>query len=296
MTLDAIIIHYHDLRNTRELIESIKRNDIRGGLKIRIIVVDNGTQDNKTTFENILYIQNPKNLGFTGGVNVAVKRALGDKSDYVLILNNDIFLKSDFFTNIIKTADNADIISPKIYFAPGFEFHKDRYKESELGKVIWFAGGKIDWSNIIGTHIGVDEVDSGQFDKQKEIEFATGACVLIKTEVFQKIGLLDEKYFLYLEDMDFSLRAKRAGMKLSYSPKAIAWHKNAASSSSGSDLQNYYFTRNRLLFAFKFAKTKTKFAVLKQLTLESLKDTTKRKALIDFITLRFGQGSFRIHP
>src|SRR3989304_3264732 len=70
------------------------------------------------------------------------------------------------FKNIFKRSQVDGIVSPKIYFAPGFEFHKDKYPKTDLGKVIWYAGGRIDWSNIIGMHVGVDEVDIGQFNEK----------------------------------------------------------------------------------------------------------------------------------
>ena len=115
--------------------------------------------------------------------------------------------------------------------------------------------------------------------------------MLVKKEVFEKIGMFDEKYFLYLEDMDFCVRAKKAGFGITFFPQAKLWHKNAvASGGSGSLLQDYYITRNRLLFAFKFAKLRTKLAVLKQAVLKA-SNSTKRAALIDFLTYKFGRST-----
>ena len=92
--------------------------------------------------------------------------------------------------------------------------------------------------------------------------------------------------------MDFCIRAKKSGFKIIFEPHAIIWHKNASSSGgSGSNLQDYYITRNRLLFAFKYAKIKTKIAVLKQITKQATSQI-KRKALLDFLTMRFGKGNF----
>jgi len=140
--------------------------------------------------------------------------------------------------------------------------------------------------------LGVDEVDRGQFAKRKLITFATGACMLVKRSVFEKIGYFDEKYFLYLEDMDFCVRAKNAGFKIIFEPEAVLWHKNASSSGgSGSALQDYFITRNRLLFAFKFASIRTKFALFRQI-LGQIRSPIKRKALADFLTFNFGKGSY----
>ena len=116
--------------------------------------------------------------------------------------------------------------------------------------------------------------------------------MLVKKEVFEKIGFFDEKYFLYLEDMDFCVRTLKAGFKILFEPKAIIWHKNAGSAGgSGSVLQDYFITRNRLIFAFKYANLRTKLAVLKQ-TLSQINIPAKRKALVDFATFNFGKGSF----
>ena len=116
--------------------------------------------------------------------------------------------------------------------------------------------------------------------------------MLVKKEVFEKIGYFDEKYFLYLEDMDFCVRAEKAGFKIFFQPRAVIWHKNAKSTGgSGSSLQDYFITRNRLLFAVKYAKLRTKIAVFRQIA-SQFQDTIKRKALIDFLKFNFGRGSF----
>lgn len=291
-----IILNYNGLQNTLECISSVKRLK-KTNCQIKIIVIDNNSQDSsKKEFQRlagITFIESTVNLGYSGGNNLGINDALRTNADFILILNNDVFIDKNAISYLIKAASEADIISPKIYFSKGFEFHKPRYKKDELGRIIWYAGGQIDWNNIIGKHIGVDEVDNGQYNHKKELDFATGAAILVKREVFEKIGLFDEKYFLYLEDMDFCVRAKRAGFKIIYEPEAVLWHKNAASAGgSGSKLQDYYITRNRLLFAYKFAKLKTKLAVLKQVFLDS-SNSIKRHALIDFITYQLGKSKIK---
>lgn len=295
MKIAFVVLNYKGLEETLECLESLRRCE-KGGNEVEVIIVENGSEDGSyealSKLTDIELIANSKNLGFSGGMNSGIEYAIKRQADYVIILNNDTVVDKNLIVNFAKLAQKSDIVAPKIYFAPGFEYHKSRYKKSDLGKVIWYAGGFVDWQNILGRHIGVDEVDSGQFGKSKEIDFATGACMLVKREVFEKIGLLDEKYFLYLEDMDFCVRAKKAGFKIIYDPKAILWHKNAISAGgSGSKLQDYYFTRNRLLFAFKYAKLNTKLAVLRQ-TLKQSSDKIKRDALFDFLLMKFGFKNF----
>ena len=295
MKIAIVVLNYNGKENTLACINSIKKLN-KSNYKVKLIVVDNASNDGSSEalskIKDIMLVKNDKNLGYSGGNNIGIKHALSLGSEYILILNNDTIVEKSLIINLINSAKKGDIVSPKIYFAKGFEFHKNRYKKEDLGKVIWYAGGKIDWQNVIGIHIGVDEVDHGQFSKRLEINLATGACILIRRQVFKKIGFFDEKYFLYLEDMDFCVRAKRAGFKIIFEPKAILWHKNASSGGgSGSGLQDYYISRNRLLFATKYAKARTKFAVFKQI-LSQINSPIKRKALIDFVTFNFGKGSF----
>lgn len=268
-----VTINYNGQENTIECLDSLE--DIEtDGFELHTVVVDN-YPENRLKIDSQEYskiglsaIFNPVNSGFSGGMNVGIKKALEGNADYILILNNDVFVKKDFLKEMFDFAqknDKAGIVSPKIYFAKRYEFHKNRYKESELGRVFWYAGGEMDWANVIGHHRGVDELDSGQFDETEKTDFATGCCMLVRRELFEKIGLLDEKYFLYYEDNDFSQRAEKAGFEIYYLPKAIIWHKNAGSTGgSGSKLQDYYIARNRMYFGMKFAPFRSKIALLRE--------------------------------
>ena len=294
MRIAVVVLNYNGIEETLACLDSLRKCDI-GKHQVSTIVVDNNSADNSpeklSKLREIHLIKNKENLGFAGGMNVGIQYALDHKADWILILNNDTFVEKSFLLNLIEAGKMADIISPIIYFAPGFEFHKKRYNENQLGKVIWYAGGEIDWQNILGLHLHVDEVDIGKFKKGGETDFATGACMFVRRQVFEKIGLFDERYFLYLEDMDFCMRAKLKGFRVYFEPKSIIWHKNASSTGgSGSTLQDYYITRNRLLFALKFAPWRTKLAVFKQV-LGQFSNPVKRQALIDFATYRFGKGT-----
>lgn len=305
-----IILNWNGKENTLECIKSIEKLQMlnppagRAGVQCQIYVVDNGSTDGsvetfnklQTTNYDLKVIENKKNLGFCEGNNVGMRKALKDGNDLVMILNNDTLLDGKLAFQLIETFDkypDAGIVSPKIYFAPGFEFHKGKYKKSELGKVIWYAGGLIDWNNVFSSHRGVDEVDRGQHDKVTETDYASGACFLVKKEVLQKIGLFDKDYFLYWEDADLSERAKRAGFKVLYAPPAHLWHKNAGSSRVGGALHDYYLIRNRLLFGAKYASLRARFALLR----ESLKFLVfgrpwQRRAVLDYYFGNMGKGSF----
>ncbi|MEK9171091.1 MAG: glycosyltransferase family 2 protein [Patescibacteria group bacterium] len=279
MRIATVILIYGKSPNLEECLASLKSAK-HPGIDNKIIVVDNSKD----------------NTGYSGGNNRGIYQALAGGAEAVLILNDDTKIDKSFISEMVKALSDkeAGLIAPKIYFYPGFEFHKDRYKPKELGKVIWYAGGMIDWDNCLGVHRGVDEIDAGQYQRKEETGFATGCAVLIRREVFEKIGLYNEEYFLYLEDLDFSVRASRAGFKIIYQPAAVVWHKNAQSGGFGSGIHDYFFTRNRLLFGLKYASVKTKFALVRESIRVFLRGNSwKRKGVIDFYLRKFGKGSWK---
>ena len=298
------LLNFNGLKNTLACLASLK-NIKTDNFKFTIVAVDNPSKEEFDLKSislgsiRLVVIKNSKNLGFSGGNNVAIKYALEIKADYVLILNNDTYVDKNFLEELLKVAETDNKIGisvPKIYFAPGFEFHKDRYSQKEQSRVFWYAGGEMDWANVIGHHRGVDEVDNGQYDKTQETEIATGCCMLIKKEVFEKIGLFDDKYFLYYEDSDLSMRAKSKGFQVVYVPASIIWHKNAGSAGgSGSLLQDYYITRNRLLFGFRYASLRSKLALFRESLFVLLKGRKwQKRGIIDFYLRRLGRGSYNI--
>ncbi|MFH1832964.1 MAG: glycosyltransferase family 2 protein [Candidatus Levyibacteriota bacterium] len=313
-----VILHFNGEKDTLRCLDSIEQLSCEAGSRFarQVIVVDNGSDEEfkvpafapstplrasagkQNSIKEVKVIRNERNLGFAGGNNVGIKYALENGADYVLILNNDTLVDKGLITELLKVADSDEkigIVAPKIYFAKGFEFHKDRYRESERGRIIWYAGGIMDWKNIIGHHRGVDEVDKGQFEKVEETDYATGCCMLIKKEVFEMIGFLDKKYFLYYEDSDFSQRSKLVGYKIKFVPKAIVWHKNAGSAGgSGSSMQDYYITRNRLIFGIKYASLRAKLALIKEtIKLFFSGRPWQKRGVFDFYLMKFNKGSYR---
>ena len=295
------MVTFNSSNATVECLNSLEKVD-KINIELFVIVIDNGSQekfkiDKKFQNYNLKIIRNEKNLGFSGGQNIGIKYALENGADFIIVLNNDTLLDKNLIISLVSSLEGkAGIVSPKIYFAKGHEFHKERYRDKDLGRVIWYAGGIIDFNNVIGRHRGVDEVDNGKYDLKSITDFASGCCMGIKKDVFGKIGFFDERYFLYYEDNDFSQRAKLAGFDIVYQPKAQLWHKNAASAGgSGSSLQDYYITRNRLLFGMKFASFKTKLALIKEsLNLIVSGRKWQKKGSLDFYLRNFGKGSYPI--
>lgn len=303
-----IILNWNRAYETIECLKSIQKLKIKDFL-LEVVVVDNASKDgmieiirkNVRSITGIRgirgkIIENKENLGFAGGNNVGIKYALENKADFVLILNNDTIVDKNLIIGLLETAKKypkAGAISPKIYFAKGYEFHKDRYKDQELGKVIWYAGGKVDWKNVYGTNRGVDEVDKGQYEETEETDFATGACMFLNTKALREVGFFDEKYFMYFEDVDLSQRMKKAGWKVFYTPYAYLWHKVARSSSVGGNLNDYYITRNRMLFGLRYAPVRTYLALIREsIKLLATGRKWQRIGILSFYLKNFGKGGY----
>ncbi len=238
-----IILNWNNWPDTSACLESLRNNDY---LNKEVIVVDNGSQE-KFSIPDLPFpvklIKNQENLGFSGGNNVGIKYALEQKADYLLLLNNDTIVSPDFLNKLVAVGEKDEMIGflgPKIYF----------YQEKNK---IWFAGGKINWLFNKGTMNGWNEIDEGQYDNQLETDYLTGCCLLVKRKVIEEIGLMPEEYFLYYEDTDWSLKAKKAGFKCIFVPQAHIWHKGSATSQEGSPSYIYYHVRNGLMLARKFA-------------------------------------------
>ena len=310
-----IILNWNQGEMTLRCLESVIKvlEAGSGNEKREIVVVDNGSNDDSIKKINefrklknlkeksansltIKLIENKENLGYAEGNNIGIKYALENGADYICLLNNDTRVSPSFLTELIRAAESDEkigVVGGKIYFEKGYEFHKERYKPADLGKVIWYAGGIIDWKNVYAKHRGVDEVDDGRYETETETEYVNGCLMLVKKEVFEKAGLLDKKYFAYFEETDFCQKALKSGYKLFYTSKSIIWHLNAASSGSGSNLHDYFLTRNRLLFGIRWAPLRSKIALVRESLTMIIKGRKWQKIGVrDFYLGKFGKGSW----
>ena len=206
---------------------------------------DNGIHQNRLQDEKLKYcgttrielILLEQNYGFAVANNKGIERAEQWGADYILLLNNDTEIDSDMIKCLMECAERhtQSVIIPKIYYSD------DRSR-------VWSAGGSI--SSVVGKirHNGLNQTDKGQFEKERRVEFATGCCMLIPKSVLSKTGRLDERFFLYYEDVEYSFRLMRMGIAIYYCPKAYMYHKVGASSKGAeSPLCAYYISRNWLL-------------------------------------------------
>lgn len=302
--ISIIIVNYNTPDDTKAVVQSLREIEHQG-FEYKIIVVDNGSKE-PLNFTGAFYKQHPRleilrsesNLGFSGGNNLGIQHAIDHyDSDYYLLLNSDTVVKADFLQELFKLMKKDAKIGlavSKIYFHRGYEYFANSYLEAEKHRVLWYAGGKVDWTNLLAYHIGIDEVDRGHFDQVSDTDFATGCVTLISREVMERIGPLDDRYFLYSEDVDYSLRVREAGLKVIYCPTSVVYHKIGRSTGgAGSPLQQYYQTRNRIFLTMRHAPWRSKLTAL-HLAFNLLVggNRSERKAVIDAIIGRMGKQAF----
>lgn len=300
MKVTIIVLNWNGEKYITPCLRSLRRLAVRPH-QVEVVVVDNASTDHsvrliKKKFPKLKLIQTGENLGYAGGNNVGLQYALDRDSDFIWIVNPDVQVHPQSLLALLgaaSTHSDGGIFGSKCYFAKGFEFHKSRYTPSQLGQVIWYAGGNIDWANLITRHVGINEVDIGQYNQVKKTDFVTGTSFFIRREVLDKVGLIDPKYFLYYEETDLCLRAARQGWKLYYVPDSTVWHRVGQAAGIGSPLADYYTTRNRLLFGLRWAPGRTKLALVREsLHLLFSGRPWQKRGVIDFYIGRFGQGSY----
>lgn len=233
-----ILVNYNGISDTIECIKSI--NNIKNK-NYKIIVVDNASENFeaeriKTEFPEIELIKSNDNLGFSAGNNLGIMYAIKNEYEYILLLNNDTIIDPDMINNLLMYSNNKTITVPKMYY----------YYDN---KRIWYGGGNINKYTGRAIHNNMDKLDNDLVESVEECSFATGCCMLIHTDIIKKIGGLNEKYFMYCEDTEYSLKALTNGIKIVYVPKAKLWHKVSKSTGGAvSAFSVYYMTRNRFMY------------------------------------------------
>lgn len=233
--LSIITINYNGLKDTCALIESIPFND-----KTEVIVVDNASNNDEASeieqrFPHVNVVRSEKNLGFAGGNNLGIQAAQGK---YLFIINNDTIFK-DFnvqaLIDRLESTPKIGIVCPKIRFAWGTN-------------PIQFTGyTPLSKITVRNRAIGFGEEDKGQYEMAHPTPYAHGAAMLVKRTAIEKVGLMPECYFLYYEELDWSMMFTRANYQIWYEPKCTIYHKESQATGQNSPLRTYYITRNRLL-------------------------------------------------
>ena len=211
--LDIIILNFNGGKDILSCLSSLQLIKVPRGWRVRLLVIDNGSTDGsvrkiqklKIKKQKLKIIKNHKNLGFAAGINVGIRRAINQDADVVLLLNQDTTVAKNFLKPLME--NQADITAPVIKF-------------KRAGEWVYDLGGKVNLS-LGRTH----HLESDKIEDLGKVDYVSGCAMLIKRPVFEKIGLLDKRFFLYFEDVDFCLRAKKAGFKIAVEPKSVVLHK-----------------------------------------------------------------------
>ena len=219
----VIILNWNGLEDTVECVESLGKIAYPDS---RIIVVDNASQGDDVTllrerFGDLIHvIENDRNYGFAEGNNIGIRYALDHhKPDYVLLLNNDTVVAPDCLDELVTAAEvspDIGIAGPKIYY---YDFAGRR-------DVIWAAGGDIHrWRRWVYRGRGWNDDDLPEYQRSSCVDWVSGAAMMIKRSVVNRLPALDSRYFFGDEDVDYCLRARRQGFEIVYVPTARVWHK-----------------------------------------------------------------------
>ncbi len=240
-----IVLNWNGRDDTLECLESLR------GLtypNFGVLLVDNGSSDGsaqsvRSRIPGIQIVETGVNLGYAGGNNVGIRKALESGGEYVLILNNDTVVHPDMLSTLVDSASSdsrVGVVGPTVYY------YSDRDRvQSAGGRFSWFSGRPVQWKS--------KEDLNNRPSSSIEVGLVGGCCMLVSAELVRKIGLFDEFYFAHWEEIDWEVRAKEAGFKMMYVPGARIWHKSGATSSKTAGLREYYNARNRFYFMRKHA-------------------------------------------
>ena len=231
-----IIVAWNQLEKTLDCLKTVVALDYPD---FRVLLVDNGSEPPlapaiSARFPDVMMLRLPANLGFAGGYNAGLRRALESDSRYFLLLNNDTLLRPDVLTKLvaeIEQAADVGLVTAKIYYAAD-------------PQRIWTVGANLNVFLDLKDG-GAGQIDTGQWDDPRDIDFAPFCALLIRRDVIEEVGLLDEEFFLYYEDMDYCRRTKAAGWRVRLCPAAHVLHDVSASSGGrDSPMERYWMAQS----------------------------------------------------
>lgn len=233
----ALILNYNNSQDTVEAAQSLINSDL--GRSVQIIIIDNGAVNQQNLFTKkipgSIYIKSRGNIGFAAGNNQGIKQALAQNATHILMMNPDVRVPKIFIKPLLdsfKIHQKAGIVAPA---------------HQEPGNPNFGLGGHINWHNCSFPYENVSVLPT----KDQKFDLLTFACVLIKADVFKRAGLLDERYFLYLEDVDYCVNVGNAGYELWLNPIVCVTHKTSSSFADKRSKIKYSFLSN-LIFIKKW--------------------------------------------
>jgi len=237
--ISIITINWNSTAVTCDFLRSINEQNTYSN--IEVIVVDNASKENPTAaflsvYPSVKIICNDSNLGFSGGNNAGIRAA---KGDYLFIVNNDTEFTSGLLEGLLEIFEQhpeAGVACPKFHYF----FEKGTIEYAGYNPVNILTGRN--------SMIGSRQKDEGQFNEVKETEYAHGGGMLVPRKVIDEVGLMPEEFFLYYEELDWSVQIRRKGFKIYFQPKSLIYHKESMTTGKMSPLKTFYLTRNRILF------------------------------------------------
>jgi len=237
--VSIIVVNWNDGEKIIRCLESIKELDYPS---YEVIIIDNFSTDGSKEkikkkflkYKNFQMIENKKNLGCVKAINQGFKIA---KSDLILRLDSDVILSKDLLKNLVEVIlsdSKIGVVIPKVYY----------YKKPNIFCNIGFSINPITGKTI---PFGINEKDVGQYEKQREVDYVPGAVLLTKKQVIKDAGFMSEDFFVYYEDADWCSKVRKAGYKIIYTPKTMAWH-DCKSFFEFSPFRVHHYIRSKLLF------------------------------------------------
>ena len=280
--LYVVAINYNSSAHTIEMVQSIFESDYKN---IKIVIVDNASDalDYKKLEEvkaQAVILRSEENLGFSGGNNVGIRYAIAHLADYIMIINNDTTVEPNAISIMMNAIrqEGIDVVSPKIL--QYYDHSKVNYAGGSLAPL---KGGICIW--------GLGKKDQGQYNQKQKITFVHGCCTLAAVQTWKDVNLMDERYFLYYEDVALSNSFRSAGKNMWYWPDAVIYHKESASTKKYSANYQYYLCRNRLMYIKEYIKFPVKIAaygytllfILKNLKRKNFELENIKDAVYDYI-------------
>jgi len=240
MHLVVVIPNWNGKEHLGDALDSLRSQT----LKPTVLVVDNGSVDGsqdfiKKTYPEVKLIERDKNYGFTGGVNPGIEEAIKTDADYVALLNNDAVADKDWLKHLVAKAENDS----KIGIVACKTIRTDKKHLDSTGECFSIWG--------VPFPRGRNQVDSNQYDKAEEVFGGSGGASLYRVSLLKEIGLFDQRFFAYFEDVDISFRARLAGWKIWYEPEAFVYHHVSATASKLGNFARYHSVKNFFLVYIK---------------------------------------------
>jgi hypothetical protein len=237
-----VILNTNHREDTLDCLASLSKNTY---INQKTLLLDNRSTDGsvqaiRSEFPEVQIIELAENRGYAGNNNVGIEKALTQGADWVFVLNEDTILAPDCIAQLVEVGES----DPRIGIVGPMVYHFDE------PEVIQTAGGLFN-KHLNGHHIAQNELDTGQFSQPHRVDWISGCGIMVRRGAIEEVGLIDERFFYYVEETEWCLRTKRAGWQIVHVPQAKLWHKGVQRDYRPKPSVTYYATRNRLLMLSK---------------------------------------------